>query len=89
MNLFHPEGGNTGCGNTGWYTYDLQSKIPLNYSNSFNEIIYCSTIDPKTCDSAGEVSKFKELLTERNSLVDQLEKLNQETSILMGKFPEK
>jgi len=68
-------------------TYDLQRSISVSYSDSVNQFIECFKPDRKTCDPEEAGKKLQSLEKERSSLVEEINKLNQETAQIMAKFP--
>lgn len=66
-------------------TYDKQAEIASNYHIAYTDLLNCLIGDP-SCDVKTSSQKQLELSTKRNSLVDELNKLNFETDRIMTKF---
>lgn len=47
---------------------------------------YCLLSPPELCEVEATVANFKDIQDERNELILKLEKLNQQTEIVIAKF---
>ncbi len=59
-------------------TYDLQRRITLNYSESFDQLLECFKFNPATCSPDETGKKFDSMGQERNSMVEELKVLEEE-----------
>lgn len=66
-------------------TYDKQREIALNYHTAYTDLVNC-LIANNSCDAKASEQKQLELSNKRNTLVDELNKLNFETEKIMAKF---
>lgn len=66
-------------------TYDKQREIALNYQTAYQGLLDCMLHKPD-CDTETSSQKQLELSNKRNSLVDELNKLDFETEKIMAKF---
>lgn len=66
-------------------TYDKQQEIALNYQTAYQGLLDCMLHKPD-CDTETSSQKQLELSNKRNTLVDELDKLDFETEKIMAKF---
>ena len=64
-------------------SYDLQRRITLNYEQSYDGLLDCFSKGKDNCSLEELLNNQKQLASERESLITELDKINSETEVLI------
>ncbi len=64
-------------------SYTLQQKISLNYEQSYNGLLDCFSKGKDNCSLEELLNNQKQLVSERESMITELNKINSETENLL------
>jgi hypothetical protein len=67
-------------------TFEVQKKITENYKSAFDKIYYCLLCPPESCQVEETIAGFKNIQTERDNLITELNQLGEQTKAIVTRI---